>query len=793
MRILFKRNLLAIAITMGVAACGGSSGGGLTPPAPASTAYTVAVDAPDSLQQVTALGWEKKISHFFFPAAIAADGSSLLAENFTVVVVDAEGNVVEEVAIAAENISKNPDGTWEISVPGDPRLDCLIVVDINKPVEITLGAGIPAEALYAPTTAIQIDVDVASTAAYQNFIEELAATPGQTFEALGLDVDSPEDVAAVEAVVEKIQELFEELTKDGSLDLTLGSLEQILAAADAKVEEIIEQEVSNVVNATTGTAAELMNSGGLFWYDGEFDQLGGMSTDLAVYELERGYISATGGETFTQYNFDATDKGWADTQTFDPSVDTAEYDRILTSDGWANSADVFSVVAIDDENGTFTIQDVAQGLVQEKITAVQVTNLDGRNIEDFMAVSSGDFSQIIESDKMFAADAKAYRVAVTHVNDVYNLWFDVDTKGDDSGECEYRSSTPALLGGNCETVGRIVASVYQEVTNTLSDLISAQMTANPNTNDDDFVGIDISRDNDGNVIMAELVADNTANFYVYRGSGLGRYTLLATSSWSYQTPAGLANGQNIIVLPIPDVVFAEGDFDTDERTFILAEDQGLVRRGNFIAAGSVQEEADNWVFNATANDSILAAVDFEFLDSLTVTYLDESNWGEELYDGLGGPETGSAFTYKAFDRSTLLTRSLSVRGVDFNITAEDIVDTFYDTNSDGSEFITFNADGTGSSNEGQDTFAFTWSINDAGYIINDYGDAIQENGYEFSVLETAAAVSDPSSGTVTLKVFFQNSLWQQIGPNVTDDPVISENQGEIYQIQWSRTPPQAEL
>jgi hypothetical protein len=394
---------------------------------------------------------------------------------------------------------------------------------------------------------------------------------------------------------------------------------------------------------------------------------------------------------------------------------------------------------------------------------------------------------------MFAADAKAYRVAVTHVNDVYNLWFDVDTKGDDSGECEYRSSTPALLGGNCETVGRIVASVYQEVTNTLSDLISAQMTANPNTNDDDFVGIDISRDNDGNVIMAELVADNTANFYVYRGSGLGRYTLLATSSWSYQTPAGLANGQNIIVLPIPDVVFAEGDFDTDERTFILAEDQGLVRRGNFIAAGSVQEEADNWVFNATANDSILAAVDFEFLDSLTVTYLDESNWGEELYDGLGGPETGSAFTYKAFDRSTLLTRSLSVRGVDFNITAEDIVDTFYDTNSDGSEFITFNADGTGSSNEGQDTFAFTWSINDAGYIINDYGDAIQENGYEFSVLETAAAVSDPSSGTVTLKVFFQNSLWQQIGPNVTDDPVISENQGEIYQIQWSRTPPQAEL
>ncbi|MFT6907444.1 MAG: hypothetical protein ACJAS1_004125 [Oleiphilaceae bacterium] len=794
MKILLKRSLLATAISLGVAACGSSSSSSSDPvaaPVPAaSTTFTVAVDAPESLERVAALGWDQKISRFFFPTAMAADGNDLSSENFKVVLVDAEGNVVEEVTIAAENISKNSDGTWEISVPGDPRLDCLIVVDINKPVEITVGSGVPSDVLYAPTTAVEIDVDVASTAAYQNFIEELAATPGQTFDDLGLDVDNPEDVAAVEAVVERVQQVFEELVSEGSLDLTVGSLEQMLAAADAKVEEIIEQEISNVVNAATGTAAELINGGGLFWYDGEFDQAGG-TTDLEVDEIERGYIGATGLETFTEYDFNDENRGWSESEIFDPSTDAAEDDRILTGDGWANSADAYRVVSINDD-GTVTIQDATLSLVQEKITAVQVTSLEGRNIEDFMEVSSGDFSLIIESDKVFEAGAKAYRLGFTSVNDIYNLWFDLDTLS--NGNCEYRENTPEGLGGNCETAGRIVAGQYLESTDALSDLISDAAVEDPSTDDTSFVSVDISRGDDDNAIVAELVAaevegnDNTANFYAYNWNG--GYELLASSSWTYQTPAGLGEGEKIVVLPIPDEVFAAGEFDSDEHTFIFAEDQGYVRKGNFVAAGEVSEEVDDWVFNSTANGNILAAVDFDFLDTLTVSASSESVWDDaedELYDGIGGPQTGTEFTYKAFERSVLLARS-SAEGVDHDITADDIAGkTFYE-NID--ESITFNEDGTGVSDDEGETYDFTWSINGEGYIINDFGDT-EKGGYTFAAQDTIAAISDPTSEEgIELKILFQNSLWQQIGPDGESDTlVISANQGEVWSSTWSTVEP----
>jgi len=815
MRTLFKRSLLAAAVAVGVAACGGgSSSGGSSDPVTDpvteanSTTFNVAVDAPDSLQQVAALDWEQKISRFFFPAAMAVDGDDLSAENFTVVVVDAEGNVVEEVTISAENISKNPDGTWEISVPGDPRLDCLVVVDINKPVEITVGSGIPSDALYAPTTAVEIDVDVASTAAYQNFIEELAATPGQTFEDLGLDVDNPDDVAAVEAVVEKVQQVFEELISEGSLDLTVGSLEQMLAAADAKVEEIIEQEISNIVNATTGTAAELMSSGGLFWYDGEFEHVGD-TTDLDVDELERGHLSATGVETFTEYNYNDSARGWADTETFDPSVDTPNDDRVLTATGWANAADAYTVVATN-EDGTVTIQDAALSVVQEIVSAAQVTGLEGRNIEDFMEVSSGDFSLIIESDKVFAADAKAYRMAFTNVNDVYSLWFDVDTKSDGSGQCEYRSGTPADLGGNCETAGRIVAGDYTESTDVLSGLISDVAAADLNTNDASFVGVDISRDDNDDIIVAELVADKTANFYVFSwgneaNSYTKSYTPLSSASWSYQTPAGLADGEQVVVLPIPDAVFAEGDFDSDERVFIFAKDQGYVRKGNFAAAGTVTEEVDDWAFNSIANDNILAAVDFDFLDTLTVSASDESTWNtaeDALYDGIGGPAEGTEFTYKAFDRSVSLARAVAVNeageNIDFDLTVEDLAGrTFYESIG---ESITFNANGTGSADDEGDIVNFNWSINEDGYLITSFGNLTDgvvsetitmeegEAPHTFTAVDILAKV-DSSGDEIILKAFFQNSLWQEIGPTTESDPVISVNQGELWGTTWSTVDP----
>ena len=382
-------------------------------------------------------------------------------------------------------------------------------------------------------------------------------------------------------------------------------------------------------------------------------------------------------------------------------------------------------------------------------------------------------------------------MAFTNINDVYTLWFDTDTKSNDSGECEYRSNTPNGLGGNCETAARIVAGQYAESTNLLADLISSE-TIDATVSDTNFVGTVIAHLDNDDIILAELVTDKTANFYLFSWGETNSYTKLTSASWSYQTPAGLGEGEQVVVVPIPDAVLAEGDFDRDERTFIFAKDQGYIRKGNFVAAGTVSAEADDWVFNSVANDNILAAVDFDFLDALEVTGNSESDWDNNSYATLGGPVTGTEYTYKAFDRSVSLARayiqSITEGVVDFDIKAEDVSGlTFYESYD---ESITFNTDGTGSGVDGQDTFTFTWTINEEGYLINNFGDAIVENGYTFSAADTFAAIAeDPETGDVTLKAFFKNSLWQQIGPD-GGDPVISKNQGEIWGTVWKTTRPQ---
>lgn len=279
-----------------IAGCGGSSSSGSSDPLgdtgiPTTTTFTVAVDVPNAFQQVVMrdMSLPERMLNFVLPGAYAVDGSSLTADNFAVTIVDPDGKVVEVVEIAVENISQNADGTWEIIVPGDTRFDCLVVVDINEPITLTVGNPLPADTVYAPTTAAGIDIDVASTAAYQEF---LASLPETITSFAGYDKLSVDEI---EEIINLAQEVALPAISQGQ------TLEQYLATVSLLVQNVVKQSVELAINSTdtTGTVASMLQGGGVHWAGGSLDY----NNNTFSYEFNGEYsIIQEGGETIYQWN-----------------------------------------------------------------------------------------------------------------------------------------------------------------------------------------------------------------------------------------------------------------------------------------------------------------------------------------------------------------------------------------------------------------------------------------------------------------------------------------------------------
>lgn len=562
-------------------------------PAGVETTFNVSITPPqlDDGVSVTKTGRSAR--------AQKPEPETLPLNQLAVVVVDLAGNVVRTIELDETNSTQNEDGSWSIRVPGYPQLDCIVIANLDGPITVfEPGDNVfDSDLLLAPTTGEDLDVSLASTAAYQSFVDELGGEG--TFADLDLDVNDPAQLAVLQNLIQTVSEVLEEQVFVGAASITAA-----LAQVQQQVSGIVEVEASNIqsrLDPAETTLVSGIEAGGVYWFE-----------SYEPSEVYYGGFAAINTPEQEQYY---------DGNQFQP-VPEYELDGqvVLTNTGWVISNDIFQVTAFNDDGSVmFGAADAPTNSANVKAT--QVFSLAGRTISTFFD-AYGDtrgLVPLINPTSTFAEGALGYRITIQSTNELYTLWYNagydygngIVCPWDKNGDGESNDS-PASYGGNCETVNNVYWSEEgwantSGVIETLAGLISPDVA--PGSAGAKLVTIDWPT---GQVIGVQLLDDTnkTAKFYLHDWTE-NTQTLLGETTWSHLTlPYLEGDAAAAIGFEIPESVREEGDFDTDERYVVFTEHDGLVRRGEKVSEGEVLETGE-LLINNIAKNNLLAAFDYE--------------------------------------------------------------------------------------------------------------------------------------------------------------------------------------
>ena len=542
----------------------------------------------------------------FFVGQALADEQSVPRENLAVVIVDVAGNVLETIPLDETNSTQNEDGSWTLNIPGYPRLDCVVIANLNGPITLVDGDSLfdlYPDALLSPTTGENLDVGLATTAAYQELLDGLGGEG--TFASLNVDVNDPAQLTAIQSLISTIAEVLDDQSFIGAT-----SISEALQQVQSQVAAIVQVEVTNIqnqVDATTNTLASGLQAGGIFWFEGYQPSeiyYGGFSA-LNTPEQERYYDG---------FEF----------------VPLPEYDIwgnvVLTSEGWVVTGEDFEASALN-EDGSVTLSNSEAAEDSANAKASQVINLSGRNIADFFGAygdTRGIASQINPTSN-FGSGALAYRANLVSTSNAYILRYNpgYDYPGDaiDGAVCSWDvngndqlDDLASQFGGNCERAHGSTWVVEGELGrrdginsfSSVDQLVSSDVAPNA-------VGAKLISINwvDGETIAVQLVNDTnkTARYYLYNWS-VSEPTLIGTGVWVQQNLPNLEVDAAAISIDIPATVVAQGDFDVDEDHLIFAKHDGLVRIGSQATEGELLESGV-LLINSTAKDNLLAAFNYE--------------------------------------------------------------------------------------------------------------------------------------------------------------------------------------
>jgi len=545
-----------------------------------STTYNVNVNVPASLiSQNLGSTWQQKLGQFFVPAAYADTPSSLTADNFAVVVVDLAGNVLERITLKPSDVGKNSDGTWFVHIPGTPRIDRLIVADITKPIVLPVASNINQSSLvFAPTTEQNLDVGIASTAAFKTFIDELGGTG--TFASLNIDPTDAAQVTLLKDLVGNIQESIENQVFTG-----FSTVEAAVASIQTVVTEVVKQEVLNIKNPTqSNLVSAIQSEGGLHWYETDDDDMT--------------YVSLTGSEPAKDYIFNGAE--------FEVNLNSDNNELILLNGAWVRPADNIKVKTLN-ANGSILLQDTVALDDTVTIKAIQSVSLEGRNIVDMLSanIDTKDFAQSsINPSAAFGAGANAYRIQVSdEPYDKYSFWFHQGDKT--TGLCDWNNGEKASdYGGNCNRVVlRKPNNQYAFGATAMTALKSPNVTPGQNNS----VVVDIGG-HGSFAIGVQLVNDvaKTARFYRYSPGDWRVFELVATATYTELNLPGLSTDAAAIELQLPQAVLNASYFEFE--TLVFVKQDGSVRLGRFEAAGQEDNSDSILMFNGIANTNIQSAL-----------------------------------------------------------------------------------------------------------------------------------------------------------------------------------------
>ena len=258
MDVKMKKNLLATAVagamSLSLASCGGGggsdsgssgsegsgSGGGQT------TTFNINVDAPDNLLGSLQTEPEKDslfatILETVIPSAYAAPVANA---GIKVAIVDANGIVTE---IVTAEVTETGGGEYQVILPVGLRNDCLVIAELpDDSVTLEKGRPVPEGALFAPTTELDIDVDVFSTVATRILLDEI-----DSFDEVSLD---------------EINSLIDQVTSDNPSPGFGGeSLSDFLGSAKEALRDNIIEEVNRIQTDSVGQEDKAELAGNYFW------------------------------------------------------------------------------------------------------------------------------------------------------------------------------------------------------------------------------------------------------------------------------------------------------------------------------------------------------------------------------------------------------------------------------------------------------------------------------------------------------------------------------------------------
>jgi hypothetical protein len=530
--------------------------------APAALTYNVKVDLTSF--------YVSKISFSLFAKAYAVPHFS--KDRITLVRVDADGIVVEVLPLTANDITEVSYNRFEITSRITPSLNHILLVGDESGSALEVGDSIfGAGFLTAPLTASEFTVDVAVTAAYQAFLENL-----------------PNSFDDIEDGSESLLSAFNDVTdviRDRVQNIPGSGIDARVAAIVAEQGSVAAALAISVSTPSNHTLKSLMSTDGFHWFMGE----DGDELIHRAYSAEGEMLVYRGASTEK-----VSETEWEDFMS----------DKIysLTDAGWELVPDLMGVSGFS-ENGKSMWLNFA-GTSSVRIEQSFVYNLEGQSLRqtleqvpvfnDVLQYVRGSASSVgmEEDDIIIVADAYA-------AADAYDMWFSDEVSG--AGNCKYNPSvTLEDLNGNCEVVGGLVAvDGFPDYLTYVSKLTSLDQTINPVASEfaDQLLVAAGWAEND-HILLLSLKDNGTVEYYDYdqnqveNNTSLDRLEHIASGAWVKNIHA---SGVELIEFTLPQVAIDRG-FE-DERHIFLTFHDGFVRSGSKTVQGDVL--ARNMVFTST--------------------------------------------------------------------------------------------------------------------------------------------------------------------------------------------------
>lgn len=658
---MLSKNILAstLAITTMITGCSsggtGNTDGTDSTKLQETTSFTVTVDAPDSLQKAQETS---AMSSFLMSTTDAVTAADLKAENFAVVDVDTAGIVTSIVPVSGDALTFNEaNDSWTITVSGKQRLDRLVVVDINNMIDVAFGQALPDNTLYRPLIQEELNINLASTAAYDSFLEQMNDAMGFADQEFAADNELSQQALA--QMIRNAEQRYDDLVGSDFLDVaTLASVDDVLERLEGQIEDTIAQAVSNQQEAEEAVLADAFaQAQRVYRFEGELPNAPAYrifstatTEQLFRYGKDDDPKNPTSEKEFTEemYDSDSPEGALVLTDTVDSTT--------INNSGWKPSTGRADTVVQSDGAVRFNEVDV---LVSD-YRADRVINLAGKNIAEFllsqpaMQMPGLLVNQVAE----FPDEAKSFPLnSRIMLEDTYQL------PCADPLACVLY---PVPYTSDFNESGVMLETFIRDaVASSASDLVGFMLEIQSvNGGSTAYVAELLSTSNQVNIYRVTTPLQTSQSLVGLSQEALNTSQLekVAESTWQYRTPDNLLEGQRVITFPLSEEVRSTlnqshllDDYPVGSQMMIANFPFGgmsLPLRGRY-EAKETAIKLDDIIFNQVAGDAITTAFEEKHFSDIDKLRRLTSEWSSVVFSALSNLELNEILLCAVgFDNST---------------------------------------------------------------------------------------------------------------------------------------------